>query len=251
MCDFCKGSKFFEYEKRQKEITKIIDKYKPDVFALQEIRTKSQAQKILEDFRNYDLICTDSLLISYADPVIVYDKTLYKKIEEGQAWLGPNPNSLNFGWKFAVPRQVLWVKLERIKDKRQFYFVSSHFDNRIENLEGAAKFVNGMLQTTDLPIIFAADTNLTLEMKSYSHLVTNKFVNAFSIAKTISPKNHNPERELCYPKKGKKFPSCRVDHILLSKNHQWDVKNFKTDLTKDSTGKFPSDHRPVIVDLIF
>jgi endonuclease/exonuclease/phosphatase family metal-dependent hydrolase len=252
MCDFCKGSSFFDYDKRVDEIQKSIRTLEPDIISLQEVRTVSQLKNILKPFEHYNLVTSDYGLVSYADPAIIYDKTKYKLIEKGQFWLGPNKGKFSFGWKFALPRQVHWVKLEDLETKQNFYFISSHFDNRIENLEGSVEMLRDFLKDKTLPTIFAADTNLTTDMLSYKKLVNNLLVNAFDLRSQFTAiGTYKSEKDLCYLRKGKKFPECRVDHILLSKNTSWKVYSFIVDANKSKEMNFSSDHRPVMAIVEF
>jgi endonuclease/exonuclease/phosphatase family metal-dependent hydrolase len=251
MCDYCKGSDSDQYPKRVKTMQDLIKIYNPDLMSLQEIRKSSQIEKILSPFSKYKYIATDLWFFSYADPAIVYNSNKYKLIEQKQFWLGPvKPGSFSTGWKFALPRQLLSVLLEDIKTQKRFYFLSTHFDNRIENLNGSAEFVNKYIRSLTLPVILAGDTNLTVDMPEYKKLLGDNLINAFDVKKELSLiGKYQGEKELCYHAKGSKFPECRVDHFLLSKNSPWKVERFLLDTLKTENGIFPSDHRPVVIQL--
>lgn len=247
MCDVCKGSSYFEYAKRVNFIQKTVAKLDPDIISFQEIRLTSQVDKILKGFPYYAYTASNYGIISYADPAIVYNKNKFRLIEEGNFWLGPKNGDFTLGWKFALPRQVQWVKLELLESKKIFYFLSSHFDNRIENLTGAAIMVNKFARNKKLPVIFAADTNLTTDMPQYDSLVKGVFHNAFDLkVQQTTVGQYKTEKDLCYSAKGSRFPECRVDHILLSQNHTWSVYNYIIDVTKDKSLNFASDHRAVM-----
>ena len=47
MCDFCKGSSFFDYKNRVKSLARIVNSYQLDIIALQEVRTLSQVKSCL------------------------------------------------------------------------------------------------------------------------------------------------------------------------------------------------------------
>lgn len=245
MCDFCKGSNFFQYEKRADSLRQIIELHQADLIALQEVRSFSQIEFIAKNMKDYQIISNNSGLISYADPSLLIHKD-FKIIESGQFWLGPDKETLNFGWKLALPRQVIWAKLRL--NKNEFIFASTHFDNRLENLAGAADLVHNYFSSQSTPVIFAGDTNLTTEMLSYRLLTKNFFLNSYEVVKKLKVHGKKlKERDLCYLKKGKRFPACRVDHILISKNFPYTPTSFTIDLTRFKD-KFPSDHRPVIVN---
>lgn len=251
MCDVCNGSSWSGYSKRVKSFHNLFKIYKPELMALQEVRTISQLKEILEPFEHYKFVATDSLLLSYADPAIVYDSRRFELIETKNYWLGPGgETSFTFGWKLSLPRQILITKLKDKVKGLEFYFISSHFDNRIENLLGAAKFTKSVLKKLEAPILFAADTNLTVDMPAYQKMIDGLFINAFDVKKEFSViGNYSSDKEICYHRKGKKFPQCRVDHVLLSVEAPWTVRKFMIETMRMDDGKFISDHRPVIVKL--
>ena len=96
MCDFCKGSSFFDYSKRQKELRELIQRHKPDLMSLQELRTRSQVEELVLDTEKYGIIATEGLLMSYADPAIVYNKNKFRLITFKNYWLGPNHGRFSF-----------------------------------------------------------------------------------------------------------------------------------------------------------
>lgn len=244
MCDICKGSNYFDYKKRVTSIRHLIKTHAPDLIALQEVRSVTQIKEILKGMNQYDFITSDSFFLSYADPTIIYDKNKFTLKNSGQFWLGPEKGGFSLGWKFSLPRQVIWAKLQ--SKTKHFIFSSTHFDNRIENLKGSAHMVNNFFKNNKLPIILAADTNMTVDMPEYKELTHGVFINAFDIKKDFHITGKSKEaKDLCYLRKGKKFPACRVDHILLSKNTKWDVHSFSIDTSKKDNN-FPSDHRAVI-----
>lgn len=249
MCDLCKGSDYFDYNNRIKALNETVNRHNPSLFALQEVRTKSQVKKVVAGNSNRKILCTDSWLLSYADPAIVYDESVFKLLDEGQAWLGPNPESINVGWKYAIPRQILWGKFKHIKSEKELFFMTGHFDNRIENLTGSAQMVNKILSKQDIPVIFAGDTNLTPNLEIYRSLLGSSLQNVFDMNVEKDLTYAKDEHELCYRKKGSNFPSCRVDHILISKQHKWNLLKYTIDTTKNFNKNFPSDHRPVVLEL--
>lgn len=249
MCDVCNGSSWSGFSKRVQSFHKLFEVYKPELLALQEIRNVSQLKDIIEPFKHYKYVATESFFMSYADPAIVYDSRRFELLETKNYWLGPDgENSFTLGWKISLPRQLLVVKLRDKVKNLDFYFSSSHFDNRIENLRGAAQMTRSILKKLDAPILFAADTNLTVDMPAYKQMISSLLINTFDSKKEFSVVgNYSSDKEICYKRKGKKFPECRVDHVLISTEAPWTVRKFMIETMKLGNGKFISDHRPVIV----
>ncbi len=247
MCDFCKGSNLFKYDERIKSLRRVIDKHQPDLMSLQEIRTLSQVERLTKNYPRYKIIATDSLLVSYADPAIVYDSEKLKLLETKNYWLGPNNGKFSFGWSTALPRQILIAKFK--SKNKEFYFISSHFDNLRKNLKGASEVLIDIFHQFKLPTLFAGDTNIPMDMRLYTSL-TSEVTDAFDLKENFNVMGeYKSDKDICYLKKGKVFPTCRVEHFLLSKAHDWKVKSFTIDANKYYEGKFPSDHRPYILDV--
>lgn len=247
MCDFCHKTPEDEFEYRKKPIRKIINKYNADLIALQEVRTSYQLKYFTQDLKNRKLIYKSFGPLSFPDPAIIVNTKKYKILSENFYWLGPREGDFSFGWKWSVPRQLIWVKLQEIQTGEKFIFATTHFDNRNENLLGSAQAVQKLFSDKQIPVIFSGDTNLPIEYETYKVLTKNTFQNSFDISST-EKFNSIPGKDLCYKRKGKKFPACRVDHILLSNKHTWKSEKFIIDLEKFN-GRFPSDHRAVINDI--
>ena len=247
MCDFCKGSDFFNYNERVQFFNKLIKKHSPDLISLQEVRSASQIRDILKDLDEYSYFTNEGFFLSYADPTLIYKVEKFAVEEKGQIWLGPKEGHFTLGWKWALPRQLIWLQLKL--DNFNFIFSGSHFDNRVENLTGSASMVNQFLKSKNkIPLLFAADTNITEDMPEYKTLKGSLLENSFDLKESFTVLGeYKNDRELCYTRKGKVFPYCRVDHIFKSKDLKWKVKDFKIITEKLPNGNFPSDHRPVLV----
>lgn len=234
---------------RIQTIQKIIKENSPDLISLQEIRSADHLEKLFSKLEDYTFYPKPHFLLSYADPAFAFKKSLFQLLDQGSFWLGPKDGQFSFGWKPALPRMLRWVKLYSIKKDKTFYLVTTHLDNRIENLEGSATQIRKFIEEKNLPVIFAADTNITKEMPQYKLLMGTSLINGFDeFQKTALSKNDSYKREFCYLKKGKIFPDCMVEHILFSNNLKWKIKDFKVDLTTMPDGKsFPSDHRPFFI----
>lgn len=245
MCDFCHGSDFFSYEKRQKELMSILEFHSADLMSLQELRTIDQVKAILPKSSNYGVIATDSLLMSYADPAIVYNKDKLKLISSKNYWLGPNHGDFSLGWKKALPRQLLIAEFEF--EGVRFHFLSSHFDNLRENLKGSIGILNKIASELKGPILFAGDTNIPLDMKIYKEF-SKQWKNAFDEKESFQVLGtYQNDKDICYLKKGKVFPICRVEHFLIDKKFKWNVNSLILDARKNKDEKFSSDHRPYVL----
>lgn len=247
MCDLCGKKGFDDFDSRKRSIKKIIEDENADLISLQEVRSGAQLEYFFSKKPNYDLIYFKNFLFSYADPALAINKNKFSILDNGQFWLGPNDGKFSIGWKYALPRQVQWVKLKDKISNQQFIFIGTHFDNRVENMIGSAHMINQFIKKHRLPAIFAADTNSTVDFEAYTYLTSGLLINTYDqYSETRNIANSINNKNLCYLRKGKKFPECRVDHILYTKDSPWKVSHWNIITYKDPKAKnFPSDHRPV------
>lgn len=250
MCDFCHKVEADVYSKRKNFIQATLQSHRSDLIALQEVRLGSQVEELFKDMSEYELFYTDSLLMSYADPAIAVNKKKFEVLDHGNFWLGPREGKFTLGWKLALPRQTLWVKVKSLEDDQTFIFITSHFDNRVENLLGAAKMLEEFVKAQREPVIFAADTNTTRAFEGYKNL-NSKLVNAYDIKENFSVEGEaKSEKDMCYPRKGSEFPACAVDHVLLSKDTPWKVREWTIDLRRfGKQSRFASDHRAIVAKI--
>jgi endonuclease/exonuclease/phosphatase family metal-dependent hydrolase len=247
LCDFCTKDAYDSFDKRKIQISSIVKNHLADLISLQEVRTGSQVKEIFKGLDNYELIYADSLLLSYADAALAINTKRFKVLAKGSQWLGPNHGAFSFGWKTALPRIMVWSELEDLKTKKKFLFIGSHFDNRVENMVGSAKQVQEFIKRKGLPTIFAADTNATTDFRGYKALVGSNLSNSYDINQRNIASTDS--KELCYRRKGDHFPSCRVDHILYSKDSFFKALSWSIDTSRfGKLKRFPSDHRPVITN---
>lgn len=248
----CEKGKFDLFYKRKHWIADTVKRNNPDLVAFQEVLTSHQLNWFKNKLKDYYLVYHRKFYIfRYADPALFIKKERFNIQRLGGFWLGPLGYYFSFGWKFATPRRVQWVRLQDKLSGQEFYFSSSHFDNRTKNKTKSAMVYTKAFKDVTAPIIFAADTNLKPHLDGYKHLKT-AFYDSFELKENFelirnSDTNIN---DSCNLEKGKEFPACRVDHIFLSKNYNWRVYNWGVDQFKYGKKKrFTSDHRAVFADI--
>lgn len=248
----CEKGKFDKYSKRKHWIIDTIKRNNPDIIGLQEIITSRQLNWINSQLEDYYLVYyRNSYVLRYADPAIFFKKSKFDLKKIGGFWLGSNGLWFSFGWKKALPRRVQWVRLTEKSSGEEFYFITSHFDNNKKNKAKSAKVLTRLFNDVTTPHLFAGDTNLWPALDGYSTL-TEHFTDSFEIKEKMSLiKNTDTNiHDSCNLEKGKIFPDCRVDHLLVDKNHNWRIYNWSIDQFKyGEDQKFTSDHRALIVEV--
>ncbi len=251
-CDWCNKGYYDKYKKRKHWIIDTLKRIDADVVALQEVRTSRQVKYLHKKLENYDLHYTKFKVFKKSDPAFFLKKGRFEVLDRGGRWLGPKGDRrLSFGWKLSLPRRLFWLKVRDLKSNKELYLVSSHFDNRRENKEPSAHILKNMVLDTSIPMIFAGDTNLRPSMSGFSTLMSG-FIDSFDIKEKLSflKNSDTTPHDSCNLEKAKVFPACRVDHILLSKGHEWKVTDWGVDQYRyGKQEKFTSDHRAYFTNL--
>ncbi len=249
-CALCNKGKFDKFSKRKHWIVDTVKRANPDIISLQEVLTSHQLKWISKKLKNYSLFYGKYRVFKFSDSALLIRKDRFKVTADGGYWLGRRGGKrFSFGWSFALPRRVQWANIYDKTSGKEFTFVGGHFDNRTENKENSARFVIETFSKSERPILFAGDTNLKPLTNGYAILKTF-FDDSFDISAEFSMiQNSNTGlNDGCNLEKGKVFPDCRVDHILVSSRDNWSVSNWSIDQYLYN-GKFTSDHRAIYSDI--
>ncbi len=228
------------WRERKDHVVSMIRFHHADLVGLQE-----PSEKQLDDLR--------SALIEFDFFPGIYNPILFRKnrfqmISSGSFFLSMTPDRLSLGWDAKFPRAVSWVQLKDEKLNRDFFFFNTHFDYHGKNAraESALLLEEKVFQIADnQPIIIAGDFNLfpQLDGQTTYNLLTRKFADAFDLAQFP---HHGPTGTWSGFKEAGR-PGIKPDCIFVGPNIEVYLHGVLSD-TFD--GKFPSDHLPVVADLI-
>lgn len=251
-CFVCNKGKYDSFDKRKHWIVDTIERANPDLIGMQEVFLPSQLHWFKKKLKDYYLIYSRKWYIfRYTDPALFIKKDRFKIKKWGGFWLGPLGRYFSFGWKIAIPRRIQWTRVEDRLDGQQYFFVSSHFDNSEKNKEKSARIFTKAFDHLDLPVIFAADTNLKPKMSGYAH-IRDFYYDSFHIKDkmTLVRNSDTNIHHSCNIEKAKVFPDCRVDHIFLDRKHEWNVSDWVVDqYIYGKKKRFNSDHRALYADI--
>lgn len=251
-CSLCNKGEFDSFNQRKHWIVDTIKRNNPDLIGMQEVLTHWQLNWFKKELQDFDMIYHRKFYIfRYADPAIFVKRDRFSIQRWGGFWLGPLRGWFSFGWKFGLPRRLQWTRLRDNYTNREFYFSSSHFDNRAKNKNKSAKVFVNAFKNVNAPVILAADTNLKPQMEGYQH-ITQSYYDSYDLSdEVVFVKNSDTNKDdSCNLEKGKTFPDCRVDHIFLSKKDHWLVKLWGVDQYKyGDKFRFTSDHRAYFADI--
>jgi len=206
------------WTERKHAVVDLIQYHQFELFGVQEA-VKLQ----LEDLKNampvfdYYGVGRDDGKSAGEHSSIFYKRERFELLDKGDFWLSQTPEKPGFGWDSKFNRICSWVKLKDKKTKKTFFVFNAHYDHqgmvaRVESSKLVLKKIKEI--AGDAPVVFMGDLNGGRDSEWYTNQVRKDV----------------------------------IDHVFVSKHfkaNRWAV------LTDTYFGKYPSDHFPVAVELIF
>jgi endonuclease/exonuclease/phosphatase family metal-dependent hydrolase len=167
-------------------------------------------------------------------------------MKNGGFWLNEATDKPGLGWDAACNRVCTWIELKDIKTGASFIVFNTHFDHiGMKARTESAKLILSKikeLNTKNLPVILTGDFNLTPATEPVA-VITGQLRDSKQISKKAP---YGPEGTF----NSFKFDAPmkeRIDYVFV--NNQVEVLRYGV-LTDSKEQRYPSDHQPVLVDLV-
>lgn len=234
-----------DWEHRRDLLVETIARTRPDVIGTQELY-KRQGDYVIAHLPVYAWVGTDRRGGRSDEHMgVFYRRDRLNLVDFGNFWLSETPAVPgSISWGNLYPRMVTWALFEAKADGRRFYFYNTHFPYREEDgvarLKAAQRILDRIVALpADLPVILAGDFNTTPD--SAVHALLGK---TLKDARAAAPSIAGPEATF-HNFTGK--PDRRIDWILLRGLQPVRVRT----VTDHRDSHYPSDHFPVIAELIW
>jgi endonuclease/exonuclease/phosphatase family metal-dependent hydrolase len=232
---------------RKETVADLIKKINSDAFGVQEA-LHDQMQDLLKALPDYAFVGVgrDDGKEKGEYTAIFYKKARLKVLKSESFWLSETPDVPGSkGWDAAITRMATHAIFKDIKTKREFIFVTTHFDHigveaRKRSAETLALTLSGMGAMAIKPTIFCGDLNIKPDDEAYA-LIKQK---SNGILKDARPSD-NTQGTFCGFEKGK-MGCIIIDYIF----HTSDITIEKFEVIQENDGQYyPSDHLPVVATL--
>ena len=188
---------------------------------------------------------------------IMYRKDQYVLLESSGFFLSPTPDVPSKGWDAKFQRGAAWALFEHIKTQKRFYFFNTHFDyhSRLARDKSAELLRQKIHEIAgDIPFVVTGDFNLFPQLggsETYEMLVEpshkENLVEMVDAQYTSEFPHHGPTGSWSgFEEPGQ--PGIKPDCIFVHPKIRVITHGILTD-TFDGN-KFPSDHLPVVTDLL-
>lgn len=237
------------WKDRNTAVTNLIQFHDFDIFGIQEgfLEQLNDMQRNLTQY-SYIGVGRDDGKEKGEHSAIFYKKERFTLIENGTFWLSDTDISTpNKGWDAALPRICTWGIFKDKKNGKKFIFMNTHFDHIgvIARRESAKLILQKAKEfAKELPLILTGDFNVDQQNEAYFTLANSKIVkDVYDLASFVYEPNST------FNDWGKSIKKQeRIDHIFITKPFK--VQKYAI-LTDTYLGKFPSDHFPVLAQLLW
>ncbi|MBN2601026.1 MAG: endonuclease/exonuclease/phosphatase family protein [Candidatus Marinimicrobia bacterium] len=185
---------------------------------------------------------------------IFYLKERFKVIKSSNFWLSENPEIPGKGWDAACNRIVTWCKFKDQKTGKIFFHFNTHFDHlgdtaRVKSAELLIRQIDAIAGSK--PVLVTGDFNSTPESKTYS-ILTNRLGKSQNLRLTDTKKvtrfpHHGSNGTFTWFDLNKLTNDQAIDHIFIKNGV---TVLYHGTLTDTFDGRFPSDHFPVLTEII-
>jgi endonuclease/exonuclease/phosphatase family metal-dependent hydrolase len=162
-------------------------------------------------------------------------------------WLSDTPNTIgSTTWGNSNRRMVTWILFRDKSTDRRFYFLNTHFDQKVElaRQRSAELVLERARELRDHPVVLVGDFNAAAgSSKVYQALVDkDRFTDTWSVATT-----RGEEMGTFHGFQGTPRNDQRIDWILT----RGSVATLSSEIvTFKLNTQYPSDHFPVIADVV-
>ncbi|CAF1032058.1 unnamed protein product [Adineta steineri] len=239
-----------QWSNRKANVFQLIKDRTPDLLGIQEAlaRQMTDLQTALPNYRHYGVGRDDGNTRGEYS-AIFYRADRFDLLKSGTFWLSPTPTIVGSkGWDAAITRICSWIQIRDKRTQQVLYHFNTHYDHKGENarLQSSHLILNQIktIAGTTTPVIFTGDLNATPNSDPYRTIITNT---AFKDSYSISEIPH------CGP--NGTFSTFDVSNKMGDRiDYIFSTSHFKVlqhgALTDSNDGFYPSDHIPVLAEVI-
>ncbi len=239
------------WDSRKDLVADILMRYDPDVVGTQE-GYRSQIHDLQAIVKTYLHIDRERLLSDYRQcPTILYRGDRLSLEHGGTFWLSDTPSVVDSkSWDAAFPRMLTYAQFRERDGGLRYLFLDTHLDHvsgraRTESVRLILQLLE-KINREELPFILVGDFNLSPDGPEHRALTDASEKGPFIDTWRFSGKEEtHSETRHSFDGVGKYY---RMDWILAKRGVV--VKNTKI-IRDNRSGRYPSDHFPVMADLEF
>ncbi len=233
---------------RREKVASVIRFHQADIIGMQEVlrRQIDELEDLLPEYRWIGVGRNDGLNGGEFSPIF-YRADRFSLVNNGTFWLSETPAVAgSVGWDAALTRIASWAVMEDISSGTRVLLLNTHFDHRgtQARTESARLLVGSIEALADgLPVIVGGDFNVPPTAEAYQVMtgyLDDSYVRSETVPHGVAATNSGFEVG------GSQEPN-RIDYVFVDRAIR--VLRYGA-LTDQWDGSYPSDHLPVLVELV-
>ena len=237
---------------RREHVATAIRFHRPDVIGLQEAE-HGQLEDVRERLPDFEWLAAGRAKGGTAGEFVPigYRRDRFALDGEGSFWLSETPDTAAPGWDAAFPRLVHHALLRDRTTGVAFAHFNTHFDHRGERArERSATLVRDHIdeEVPDAPLVVTGDFNCRESSEPYRVLTggDGRRRSLRDAHRVSRHPHHGPATSMT--DFTHLVPEKKIDHVFVSKGVE--VINHGTCSDTYADGCYPSDHLPVVADVV-
>jgi len=234
---------------RKGMVASVVRFHAADLIGMQEV-LRSQIDDLtvlLPNYSWYGVGRNDGKNSGEFSPIF-YRRDRFQLLDSGEFWLSKNPDQIGSkSWDAALPRIATWVKFSDRESKQEFIHLNTHFDHRGEVARArSAELILDRLKTLsgNMPVVVTGDFNVPPESEAYATM-TSMLVDS-KLESVSEP--HGPEGTFGGFTVKVGDTGDRIDYVFVAEGTK--VLRYAA-LSDQWDGRYPSDHLPVLAEIIW
>ncbi len=237
---------------RKHLVSQLTRREAPDVLGMQEVlfNQKRDIEAALRGYAFAGVGRDDGAEAGEYSPV-GWRRDRFELVESGTFWLSPNPEEPGKAWDAAYPRIATWVLLRDRTSGKRLRVINTHFDHvgtaaRLHSAEMIADWTKRH-SADGAAVVALGDFNSTADDPPVA-LLADPARSGTRLARAISAEPpYGPPGTFNAFRIDANEPAA-IDHVLVSS--VFAVSRHAV-ITQHWGGRLPSDHYPVLVDLVW
>lgn len=231
---------------RKEMVKSLIAYHEFDIMGTQEMLHSQITELLQMDGWAYTGGGRDDGLTGGEHSAIFYRNDRFKLLDSGDFWFSETPDTPSKGWDATCCNRICsWAKFRDKSTQKVFFVFNAHFDH--QGVE--ARRQSGLLAiekikeiASGFPVIFCGDLNSTPDTEQVKY-ISNNMNDSYLVSqmKPYGPVGTYSGFKLDAPL------AERIDYVFVSSH--FEVKKYAA-LTDFLDHRFPSDHLPVVVQLV-
>jgi Metal-dependent hydrolase len=179
---------------------------------------------------------------------MLYKTSRLTLLDSGMFWLSETPDVLSKGWNNSQYRVCNWGKFKDVRTNNIFFYFSVHLDFDEQAWEPTLQLIADRIAQVagGFPAVLGGDFNFSQYTETYRNLIRHgHFKDTYLDAAQLI----NPYQGTFTNYGTQLSANGRIDHLFLANCRNIAILKRKI-ITDSYAGVFPSDHAPVMAELI-